>query len=66
MEEFLEESPEVSDQDFLGEVHSEVDLLGADVILEFAADWQETRVVASDDLIFDEPLLEGVRFFEGF
>lgn len=56
----------MSDQDFLGEVHSEVDLLGADVILEFAADWQKTRVVASDDLILDEPLLEGVRFFEGF
>ena len=66
MEEFLEEGPKVANQDFFGEVHPEVDLLGADVILKFAADWQKTWVVAPDDLVLDEPLLKGVRFLEGF
>lgn len=56
----------MANQDFLREVHPEVDLLGTDVIFEFAAHRQESRIVASDDLILDEPLLEGVRFLKGF
>ena len=56
----------MSDEDFFREVDTEVDLLGAYVILKFAADRQETWIVTPDDLILDEPLLKGMRFFEGF
>ena len=55
----------MTDQDFLRKVHSEVYFLGTCVILQLATDRQEAGIVAADDLVLDEPLLEGVAFLEG-
>ena len=55
----------MANEDLLRQVHPEVYSFRTSVVLELAADWQEPGVVASDDLILDESLLEGVGFFEG-
>ena len=54
----------MTNQNLLAEVDSEVDAFGAGVILELAANWNEAWVVASDDLVLDEPFLEGMGLFE--
>ncbi len=54
----------MSDEYFFGEVEAEADLLGADVVFEFAADGEEAGVVTADDLVLDEAFLEGVSLLE--
>ena len=54
----------MSNQYLLWEVDTEVDSFGACTILEFAADRKKSWIIASDYLVFDEPLLEGVSLFE--
>jgi hypothetical protein len=54
----------VPNQNLLGQVHPETDALGTSIVLQFAAHRQEARIVASDDLVLDEPLLERMGLLE--
>lgn len=52
-------------EDVLADVHAEVNFLRPNIVLQLAADWQKPRVVAPDDLVLQEPLLERVGLLVG-
>lgn len=52
-------------QHVLADVHAEADLVGPDVVLQLQGEGQEAGVVAPDDLVLQEALLEGVAALEG-
>ncbi len=54
----------MSRQNIFRQINSKVDLIGTDVVLELDWDGEETGVVATDYLVLEETLLEGVGGFE--